>query len=419
MKCLLVHQNYPGQFKFLGPALAAAGHQITSTRLVNAKGHENELGSPQNLAGVEVHQYIAPRSSTLSIHPWALDFETKVIRGHALFARAKELRAQGLNPNLILAHPGWGEALFLQQVWPKAKLAIFCEWFYRAQGLDVGFDPEFGPPSDDILCGLTVKNLSYLAAMQWAAGGLAPTLWQANTYPSDFRKKMVVVHDGIDTQVIRPASEELPWPDFLARAGVPAYAPLVTFINRNLEPYRGYHSFMRALPQMLAGNAELHVAMVGAEGKGYGAAAPQGKTWRQVYEAEVFGQLSDQQIARVHYLGKLPHDQLVRLYQTSTVHVYLTYPFVLSWSMLEAMSAGCPVVGSQTGPVQEVIANGDNGLLVDFFNPSALADAVLGLVSNPERRKTLGQNARQTIVDRYDLKTVCLPRQINWINSLV
>jgi glycosyltransferase involved in cell wall biosynthesis len=154
---------------------------------------------------------------------------------------------------------------------------------------------------------------------------------------------------------------------------------LVTFINRNLEPYRGYHSFMRALPQMLAGDPQLHVAMVGGEDKGYGAAAPQGKTWRQVYEAEVFGKLTSQQEARVHYLGKLPHDQLVRLYQTSTVHVYLTYPFVLSWSVLEAMSAGCAVVASRTGPVEEVIQDGDNGVLVDFFNPSALVGVDFGV----------------------------------------
>lgn len=419
MKCFVVHQNYPGQFKFLSPALATDGHQVIATRLVNAKGHDADLGSTQSLGGVEVYRYATSRSSTLKTHPWALDFETKVIRGQALFDKAKELRSHGFNPDLIVAHPGWGEALFLQQVWPKAKLAIFCEWFYGAQGLDVGFDPEFGPPSDNTLCRLTVKNLSCLSAMQWASGGLAPTHWQANTYPADFRKKMVVVHDGIDTQAIHPATEDLPWPDFLAKAGVPPSVPLVTFINRNLEPYRGYHSFMRALPQMLAGDPQLHVAMVGGEDKGYGAAAPQGKTWRQVYEAEVFGKLTSQQEARVHYLGKLPHDQLVRLYQTSTVHVYLTYPFVLSWSVLEAMSAGCAVVASRTGPVEEVIQDGDNGVLVDFFNPSALVETVLTLVSDPQQRKILGQNARKTIVERYDLKTVCLPKQIEWISSLV
>ena len=419
MKCFVVHQNYPGQFKFLSPALATDGHQIIATRLVNAKGHDAGLGSTKSLGGVEVHRYATSRSSTLKAHPWALDFETKVIRGQALFDKAKELRSHGFNPDLIVAHPGWGEALFLQHVWPKAKLAIFCEWFYGAQGLDVGFDPEFGPPSDNTLCRLTVKNLSCLSAMQWASGGLAPTHWQANTYPADFRKKMVVVHDGIDTQAIHPATEDLPWPDFLAKAGVPPSVPLVTFINRNLEPYRGYHSFMRALPQMLAGDPQLHVAMVGGEDKGYGAAAPQGKTWRQVYEAEVFGKLTSQQEARVHYLGKLPHDQLVRLYQTSTVHVYLTYPFVLSWSVLEAMSAGCAVVASRTGPVEEVIQDGDNGVLVDFFNPSALVEKVLTLVADPQQRKRLGQNARQTIVERYDLKTVCLPKQIEWISSLV
>jgi glycosyltransferase involved in cell wall biosynthesis len=415
---LLVHQNYPGQFKHLGPALAAAGHQVFATRLLDAQGQGPKMGATQSVGGVTVHYYAASRSSTLTMHPWALDFETKVIRGEALFNYAKKLKQQGFEPNLILAHPGWGEALFLEHLWPKARLGLFCEWFYGAVGRDVGFDPEFPPPSDATLCGLTVKNLSYLSAMQWAAGGVAPTHWQASSFPQNVQTKLSVIHDGVDTQAIAPRSGAT-WPDALQKLGIPASSPLLTFINRNLEPYRGYHSFMRALPRVLAQNSSVHVCLVGGEEKGYGAAAPKGQTWRQVYEAEVFPALTDEQRARIHYLGKLPHSQLIQLYQASTVHVYLTYPFVLSWSLLEAMSAGCALVASRTAPVEEVIRHDENGLLVDFFNPNELAEKVLALLDDEKLRWLLGEQARQTVIDQYDLRTRCLPRQLDWVQSLL
>jgi glycosyltransferase involved in cell wall biosynthesis len=382
-----------------------------------SKGNHRDY--PGKFHGVTVSSYASSRSSTLTMHPWGLEFEAKIIRGEGLFRFAKEKKSSGYEPDLVIAHPGWGEVLFLQNVWPKAKLAIFCEWFYRANGLDVGFDPEFGPPSDDILCGITVKNLSYLSAMHWASGALSPTYWQASTFPAEFRKKIEVIHDGVDTQKICPSETGQSWPEFLIKAGIPINTSLVTFVNRNLEPYRGYHSFMRSLPRILAENSKIHVAMVGGVERGYGAAPPGGQTWRQVYEAEVFGQLTSQQQDRVHYLGRLPHSNLVRLYQISTVHVYLTYPFVLSWSLLEAMSAGCAVVASRTAPVEEVIRHDENGLLVDFFNPNELADKVLALLDNEKLRQLLGKQARQTVTDQYDLRTRCLPRQLDWVQSLL
>ena len=416
MRVLLVHQNYPGQFKFLGPALATLGHQVVATRFLNTAVHGDGLASGQSLSGVTVYPYAASRSSTLNMHPWALDFETKVIRGEGLYNLSKQLKEQGFEPDLILAHPGWGEALFLEHLWPKARLGLFCEWFYWAFGRDVGFDPEFPSPSDATLCGLTVKNLSYLSAMQWASSGLSPTQWQASSFPLDFQKKTTVIHDGIDTHAIGP-NPTATWPEVLEKVGIPAGVPLLTFISRALEPCRGYHIFMRALPRVLAENPTLNVCVVGGDEKGYGVEAPKGQTWRQIYEEEVFPSLTKQQRERIHHLGKLPHGQLVKLYQVSTVHVYLTYPFVLSWSMLEAMSAGCAVVASKTPPVEEVVTHEKNGLLVDFWDYDALASCVLFLLEKREIREELGRQARKKVVECYDLRAQCLPKQIAWVQS--
>lgn len=405
MNVLFVHQNFPGQFRSIAPALAERGHRVVAIT----------MNAHARTAGVEIVKSVASHSTHTNGHPWSKDIDTKVIRGEATFRAAMELRQSGFAPDLIVAHPGWGESMFLKVVWPGAVIAIYCEFFYEGQGADIGFDPEFPVDGAEALqCQLLLKNFSNMLHFEMAAGGISPTAWQASTFPRPFRERIVTIHDGIDTARVRPnpsvglrLNEQLT----LTRRD-----EIITFVNRNLEPYRGYHVFMRALPELLRRRPNARVLIVGGDSVSYGPAEPNGRTWREVFLQEVQDEIDP---SRVHFLGKLTYDKFLALLAVSTVHIYLTYPFVLSWSLLEAMATECAIVASDTAPVVEVIEHGETGLLTPFFDRSALIEAVDTLLGDPAHRARLGRRAREVVVERYDLKRVCLPRQLAWLDSLV
>jgi len=408
MNILFVHQNFPGQFKHLAPALAQkSGNTVVALTM--------QAQVAPTWRGVRCVRYAAQRGNTPGVHPWLLDFESKTIRAQAALGAARALRAQGFVPDIIIAHPGWGESLFLKDVWPHARLGIYCEFFYQAQGGDVGFDPEF--PSDaEESARLRLKNINNLLHFETADAGLSPTHWQASTFPLPFRERITVVHDGIDTQALVPnphAAVTLNGQLHLKRGD-----EIVTFVNRNLEPYRGYHVFMRALPAILRRRPHARILIVGGNDVSYGARPPEGQTWKEMFASEVRHSVSDADWERVHFLGAVPYNQFVALLQLSAVHAYLTYPFVLSWSLLEAMSAGCAVVASDTQPLHEVVLQGQTGRLVPFFNPQALADEVCALLADAPQRLRLGQAARAFVQAHHDLHRICLPRQLEWIQQL-
>lgn len=406
MNILFIHQNFPGQFKFLAPALAAdPGHTVTAMTMQKVTATEWQ--------GVKLVPYAASRGTTPNVHPWVSDFETKTIRGEACFRAALKLREQGFIPDVIIAHPGWGESLFLKDVWPKARLGIYGEFFYHPEGADVGFDPEFPASDPGEVCRLRLKNLNNLLHFEIADAGISPTHWQASTFPEPFRSKITVVHDGIDSAAIAPNPNitlTLDGKQTLTRRD-----EIITFVNRNLEPYRGYHVFMRALPRILAARPNARVLIVGADDVSYGARAPEGRKWKDIFLDEVKDRLD---MGRVHFLGTIPYEHFIPLLQLSTVHVYLTYPFVLSWSLLEAMSVGCAIVASDTQPLREAIRHDETGRLVDFFDPTGLAEQVCALLDDPPARARLGANARAFAQANYDLRTVCLPKQLAWVKKL-
>jgi len=408
MNILFIHQNFPGQFKFLAPALVQQGHAVVAMTM-----QKTEVKQWQ---GVKLETYSASRGSTPNVHPWVSDFETKTIRAEACFRSALEMKTNGFTPDLIIAHPGWGESLFLKDVWPNARLGIYCEFYYHPDEADVGFDPEF--PSKDVgdVCRLRLKNLNNLLHFDVVDAGISPTHWQASTFPEPFRSKITVVHDGIDTEAVAPnpnVSLTLNGDIKLTRAD-----EVITFVNRNLEPYRGYHIFMRALPELLKRRPQARVLIVGGDDVSYGARPEEGKKWKDIFAAEVRPQISDKDWARVHFLGHIQYQHFIALLQLSTVHVYLTYPFVLSWSLLEAMSVGCAIVASDTQPLREAIAHNDTGRLVNFFDLAGLVNEVCALLDDPTARAKLGANARAFAQDNYDLKTVCLPKQLQWVQVL-
>lgn len=408
MNILFIHQNFPGQFKFLAPALVQQGHQVVAMPM--------QQTDTQVWQGVRLFGYRATKGSTPNVHPWVSDFETKTIRGEACFRACLALKAQGFHPDVIIAHHGWGESLFVKEVWPKAKLGIYCEFFYQTHGADVGFDPEFPSKDEAEVCRLRLKNLNNLLHFEIADAGLSPTHWQASTFPEPFRSKITVVHDGIDTHAVAPnADVKLTLNGSLQLS---KQDEVITFVNRNLEPYRGYHVFMRALPEILRRRPRARVLIVGGDKVSYGAKPPNSQTWKEIFAAEVRPQISDADWQRVHFLGQIPYQHFIALLQLSTVHVYLTYPFVLSWSLLEAMSAGCAIVASDTQPLQEAITPNETGRLVNFFDAQGLANEVCQLLDDPIARQALGQRARAFAQANYDLRSICLPQQLQWVNGI-
>jgi glycosyltransferase involved in cell wall biosynthesis len=416
MNILFIHQNFPGQFKFLAPALVEKGHSVVAMSMQKSNAKEWQ--------GVKIHSYIATKGTTPNVHPWISDFETKTIRAEACFKAALKIKESGFNPDVIIAHHGWGESLFIKEVWPKARLGIYCEFFYHPQGADVGFDPEF--PSKDLgeACRLRLKNLNNLLHFEVADAGISPTYWQASTFPEPFRSKIAVVHDGIDTQAIVP---NLSVALSLKKTNgedlrLTKKDEVITFVNRNLEPYRGYHIFMRALPEILKRRPNARVLIVGADDVSYGARptveANGGTKWKDIFASEIKQQISTSDWERIHFLGHLPYQHFIPLLQLSMVHVYLTYPFVLSWSLLEAMSAGCAIVASDTKPLLEAIKHNETGRLVDFFDFKQLAEEVCSLIEKPDERVRLGANARSFAIENYDLQKVCLPKKLAWVESL-
>lgn len=401
MNVLFVHQNFPGQFKHLAPHLARAGHRV------QALGIEGP-----GLPGIELRRYKPRRATALQIHPWVQEFETKVIRGEACAAAARDMKSQGFSPDVIVANPGWGESLFLKDVWPNAKMLAVIEFFYAAHGLDFDFDPEFHKPDPARDAKLRAKNAHLLMALADMDRGVSPTEFQRSTVPGAFRGKVSVVFEGIDTEVVKPdPAASVAVGGKTLRAG----DEVLTFVNRNLEPYRGYHVFMRALPAILERRPNATVLILGGDGVSYGAAAPEGKTWKQIFFDEVKDRIDAR---RVHFLGRLPYADYLKVLQVSACHVYLTYPFVLGWSCIEALAAGCLVIGSRTPPVEEAIAHEKNGLLVDFFDGAALAQAVCDALERPQEFAPLRMAARKSALNRYDLARVCLPRQVRLVEGL-
>ena len=399
MKILFVHQNFPGQFPHLAPELQRRGHDC----LALTDG-QNKRPSP-----IPVVRY---RHDAVAIDPAATrlgrNYTLMSDRGVTAARAAIQLRdAKGYVPEVIIGHSGWGETLFLKEVWPTARLIVYAEFYYRGQGADVGFDVEFNPPNFDQVM-IAQGRAAYLGqAMLHADTGLSPTEWQASSYPAPLRKMINVIHDGVNTAVMQPnpqARFTLPNGTILC-----AGDEVLTFVNRNLEPYRGYHIFMRALPAVLAARPDAQVVIVGGDEVSYGAAPKGAKGWKDTILDEIRDKVD---LTRVHFLGRVPYNQFTALMQISRVHAYLTYPFVLSWSMLEAMSAGAMVVGSRTAPVEEVIQHGKNGILVDFFDVPAWEAALIDALANPAAYANIRLSGRKTILERYDLHEISLPRLV-------
>lgn len=402
MRFLFIHQNFPGQYIHVAAALVREGHQVVALTINRPT---------ETVRGVRCIRYtpgaVRPPAAGDATNRGLAEWETKVARGAAAADAMRKLRAAGFQPDVIAAHPGWGEALFAKDVFPTSRLVVYAEYFYGGEGSDTDFDPEFKSQARSAEY-LRLKNTHLLHALSACDAAVSPTRFQRDRHPEWARRRIEVIHDGIDTDRFRPnpsASVTLK----AAKRTFSAGDELVTFVARQLEPYRGYHTFMRSLPLLQQLRPNAHVVIVGGSGASYGAEPPTGTTWRSIFLKEVARGVDK---TRVHFVGRLEHHTLTQLLQVSAAHVYLTYPFVLSWSLLEAMSIGCLVIGSKTAPVQEVIEHGRNGLLTDFFDNQALARCVAEALTSRDRLNESRKNARELVRQKFDLTSNCLPSHL-------
>ncbi|ESQ74970.1 glycosyltransferase family 4 protein [Asticcacaulis sp. AC402] len=402
MKILLIHQNMPGQFKHLAPLLATAGHDV---RFITKR---KEIEIP----GVTKLLYEPHREVRENTHHYMRQFENGLLHGQAVTRICQDLRKEGWRPDLVMAHPGWGETLFVKESFPNSPLISYCEFYYASKGADFGFDPATSTTFDDH-CRIRARNAHLLLSLELCDAGWSPTQWQMSRHPKPFQDKINVIFDGIDTNTARPN----PNAKFVLADGrvLTPQDEVITYVARNLEPYRGFPTFMRALPELLKARPNATLLVCGATGVSYGSKPKRGDTWKDVMLEET-GLPSHPDFGRVHFLGHLPYARYISLLQVSSAHIYLTYPFVLSWSFMEAMSAGCRLIASNTAPVLEVLKDGENGWLTDFFDPGDLVVNVVRALEDPNA-PAIRAAARETILGCYDLKT-CVPKQLQMIERV-
>ncbi len=405
MKFLFIHQNFPGQYVHLVRHLAArAGNQIYFITQPNSS----------EIAGVHKLTYPKDERARVNCHAYSVEFDRAVCAAARVAELCRELLARGFIPDLVIGHSGWGETMFVKDVFPDVPVLANFEFYYHYRGVDVGFDAEFASTFQDP-ARLRTRNATNLLAFEAADWGHSATQWQRSLYPPAMRERITAIHEGVDTEVVRPnpdATFRIPG----SLRTLTRRDEVVTYAARNLEPYRGFHVFMRSLPELLRRRRRAQVVIAGGDGVSYGMPPPPKSSFREMMLVELGAKID---LTRVHFVGRLDYHQYLNLLQVSAAHVYLTYPFVLSWSFIEAMASGCLIVGSRTPPVLEVLREGLNGLAVDFFSHQALAERIAAALEKPGRMQPLRDAARATAVTRYDLRNVLLPRWERLMDDLV
>ncbi len=401
MRVLFLHPNFPAQYRHVATVLG----QDPKNQVVFITKNEN----PQwTIPGVQKVLFSPSRDPHPSTHHYVRPLESAVLQGQAVFRLAEQLKAQGFVPDIVCGHSGWGPTLFIKDAFPNTPLLCYFEWFYHAYGSDADFDPA-DPLSVDDLPRIRTKNAAILIDLYTCDWGLSPTHWQRSQFPREFQDKITVLHDGVDTEYFKPVpGAKLVLPNL----DLSHVNEIVTYVSRGMEPYRGFPEFIEAVAHVQERRPNCHVVVVASERVCYGKPLPNGMTYKELMLKKVPLDLS-----RVHFVGTLPYALYLKVIQASSVHVYLTRPFVLSWSAIEALSAGCLVIGSDTPPVREVIRDGDNGLLVDFFSPKQIADRINEVLDHPRQMAELRAKARQSVLERYSLSSL-LPQHLQFVTDV-
>ncbi len=451
MKFLFIHQNFPAQFYRLAQHLA----QDPQNEIIGI-GERCRVQARGVLPNITTLCYESAKEvTTQGGHPYLATLDVMVRRGLTVARILLLLQEKGYKPDVIGVHPGWGEGMFIRNVFPKVPLLVLCEYFFSPTGGSVGFDPEF-KESPDFMFGVELRNTAQVATILHATVGLAPTAWQRSRYPKPLKQHIQVIHEGIDTAymcpdpsavlvlqpqatpgestlvadvqdldpaVVQEVYQGVPQPENGGAQSAESLPPplrlgkkdkIITYLARNLEPYRGFHTFLRALPAVQRLHPDAHIVIVGGTDISYSYALPNGELYKDRYLKEVGAQLD---LSHIHFLGRIPYPALKRLFNISSAHIYLTYPFVLSWSVLEAMSCEALVIGSRTAPVEEVITDGENGVLVDFFDKDALVEKIDYALSKPQDFYQIRKQARVSVLQKYRLED-CLQQRIALLQAM-
>jgi len=407
MNIMFVHQNMPGQYRELVQWLAGQGEH-TIYFLTQRK-------NPPQIKGVEARVYKPHATPKKDSYGLSKVWEEAAGAGFGAVLAAKQIeREEGFKPDIIVGHVGWGELTFFKQLWPEVPILGFFEYYYRLHGGPVNFDPE-EPVNEHTPFLLQARNAVPNANFTTVDRAISPTEWQRDCFPPEMHNKIYVCHDGIRTDKLRPNHNATLK---LGRLGkqVGREDEIVTYMARNLERMRGFHKFMRALPEILAARPNARILVIGGNEVSYGAKSKNPGGLRAEMEAEVGDRVD---WSRVHFLGQVPYADYQAIVQISRCHIYLTMPFVLSWSLLETMSMEATIVAADVAPVREAMTHGETGLLVDFHNPQALARQVIEVLEKPKDFAHLGPAARKHVIEKYDFLTKCLPEHIAEMNALL
>jgi glycosyltransferase involved in cell wall biosynthesis len=402
LKVLFIHWLFPCQFRYLAPALKAQGHDVRAIMDVAEPVPE----------GFDILRYAAPDIGE-GVHHLSRYFNLRMSCGEAVARQAEALARTGFTPDLIIGHYGKGECLFIKDVFPGARFICYADIFFRME--DTLFDAGFADDSLAARMRNTAVSPLFLTTAARADALWAATHWQAQTYPDLFADRTHVVFDGIDCDRCAPSPDTvlaIPNKGLTLRQG----DEILLFAARNLEPARGYHRFMRVLPEIMRRRPNLQVLIAGGHGVTYSDPPPQGGSWKSVFLREVQGSLDP---ARTHMLGSVPYDTFLDLLRIARAQLYFTQPYILSWSFFEAMSCGALMIGSRGGPVEEVLEDGVNGRLVDLFDDNDIIETTVDALARPDAHQPLREQARKTMLARYDGRRVCLPQQLELVRKVM
>ncbi len=401
MHVLFVHQNYPAQFGHIAARLASTpGYRCT---FVSRK--------PPATAPFERIQYRLRGGATKHNHTCTRSFENAIHHTLGVYAA---LRARpDIKPDLVVGHSGFGSTLYLRDLYPDTPIINYFEYFYHTEGGDLDFRPEF-PVNELGRLRARTRNATILLDLDACAAGYSPTFWQHSRLPDVYRTKVDVIHDGIDTHFWKSSDIDRgsvrSFGDFIAPAGT----KLVTYVSRGFEAMRGFDIFMKVAKRVCDRRSDVVFAVVGEDRVCYGGDTrfTGGKSFKEWVLSQ-----DDYDLSRVRFLGRIPPPDLARLLAASDLHLYLTTPFVLSWSLLNAMACGAPVLASDTAPVREVVRDGDTGLLAPFYDLDCWCEQVNAVLDAPDAYRPLGRAARQLVRDCYSIET-CLPRMRKLFNDV-
>ena len=398
MNILFIHRNFPAQFKYLAQELAKDLRNnvvfVTNNTKTNASGRIKKV------------VYKLKRKVPDDCHRYLRFYEESIIHGQAAAEAIIQLRTQGFVPDVIYGH-SWGSSLFVKDIYPDVPYIADIEWYYNPTNSDV----DFGGKTPDIndRARLSCKNAHILQDLVRCDYGITPTYWQREQIPKIFHEKIKVIHEGINTDICKP-DNKAKFKIANSKITLTNKDEVLTYATRGMEEYRGFPEFMKAASAVMKQRPNLQVVVAGEDRVCYGKFLKD-DTWKTKMLREL-----EFDESRIHFVGSLPYQEYIKLLQISSAHVYLTYPFVLSWSMLEAMAIGCCIIGSNTAPVTEVIKDGYNGILTDFYDIDGMVEKINKVLDNPEEYEQIRQNARETVVKNYNLKDL-LKEQINFLRN--